>query len=73
MHPDSGSKALQMAQLVEEFDKVARYEDDGMKIVGHDGTVHFEEPEEQAGQRPEVDRTLLRKVFLDSLKPDTIM
>ncbi|KAJ7751936.1 hypothetical protein DFH07DRAFT_941571 [Mycena maculata] len=32
MHSDSGFKALQMAQLVDEFKKIARYEDQNMKI-----------------------------------------
>lgn len=72
MHADSGLKAVRMAQLFDEFEKVARYDDDGIKIVGMDGTVHYEDPEDQGGARPEVDRVLLREIFLDSLKPDTV-
>ncbi|KAJ7687819.1 hypothetical protein B0H17DRAFT_678069 [Mycena rosella] len=76
MHAGSGLKALQMAQLIDEFKKVARYEDQNMKIVSMDGTVHFADlelpPEEQINERPEVDRTQLRQILLDSLKPDTV-
>ncbi|KAJ7217536.1 hypothetical protein C8J57DRAFT_1482910 [Mycena rebaudengoi] len=79
MHAESGTKALEMAQLLNEFKKVARYEDQNMKIVGIDGTVHFADEElaeglaeGQVGDRPEVDRTLLRQIFLDSLKPGTV-
>ncbi|KAF7376315.1 FAD-dependent monooxygenase [Mycena sanguinolenta] len=71
MHPDSGFKVLQMTELIDEFNKLAWYEDQNMKIIGTDGTVHFDDPEllEQAGNRPEVDRFRLRQIFLDSLKP----
>ncbi|KAJ7902035.1 hypothetical protein B0H14DRAFT_3724328 [Mycena olivaceomarginata] len=75
MHSDSGFKVLEMAQLVDEFKKVARYDDQNIKIVGIDGTVHFgelERLEETAGERPEVDRVQLRQLFLDSLKPGTV-
>lgn len=75
MHSDSGFKVLEMAQLVDEFKKVARYDDQNIKIVGIDGTVHFgdlERLEETAGERPEVDRVQLRQIFLDSLKPGTV-
>lgn len=75
MHSDSGFKVLEMAQLVDEFKKVARYDDQDIKIVGIDGTVHFgdlERLEETAGERPEVDRVQLRQLFLDSLKPGTV-
>ncbi|KAF7361718.1 FAD-dependent monooxygenase [Mycena venus] len=75
MHAESGTKALEMAQLLDEFKKVARYEDQNIRIVGIDGTIHFadeELAEGQVGDRPEVDRTLLRQMFLDSLKPGTV-
>ncbi|KAJ7660566.1 tetracycline resistance protein [Mycena rosella] len=77
MHSDSGFKALQMAELVDEFKKLARYEDQQMKIVGMDGTVHFaniEQPPEEGSEidRPEIDRTQLRGILLDSLKPGTV-
>ncbi|KAJ7210020.1 hypothetical protein GGX14DRAFT_626284 [Mycena pura] len=79
MHAESGTKALEMAQLLDKFKKVARYEDQNMKIVGMDGTIHFVDEElaegltkGQVGDRPEVDRTLLRQMFLDSLKPGTV-
>ncbi|KAJ7649293.1 monooxygenase, partial [Mycena rosella] len=76
MHSDSGFKALQMAELVDEFKKFARYEDQQMKIVGMDGTVHFTDseqpPEGSESDRPEIDRTQVRGILLDSLKPGTV-
>ena len=79
MHAESGTKALEMAQLLDKFKKVARYDDQNMKIVGMDGTIYFMDEElaegltkGQVGDRPEVDRTLLRQMFLDSLKPGTV-
>ncbi|KAF7361721.1 FAD-dependent monooxygenase [Mycena venus] len=75
MHPESGTKALEMAQLMHRFKEVARYEDQNMKIVGMDGTVHFADDDPvdgQVGDAPEVDRFLLRQILLDSLKPGTV-
>ncbi|KAF7361720.1 FAD-dependent monooxygenase [Mycena venus] len=75
MHPESGTKALEMAQLMHRFKEVARYEDQSMKIVGMDGTVHFADDDPvdgQVGDAPEVDRFLLRQILLDSLKPGTV-
>ncbi|KAJ7202960.1 tetracycline resistance protein [Mycena rebaudengoi] len=75
MHPESGTKALEMAQLMYKFKEVARYEDQSMKIVGMDGTVHFADDDPvdgQVGDAPEVDRFLLRQILLDSLKPGTV-
>jgi 2-polyprenyl-6-methoxyphenol hydroxylase-like FAD-dependent oxidoreductase len=87
MHPESGQYALQTAQLMEQFRKVARPEGDEMKIVDKHGTVMYEDgpppaaegttlDEEQdpthGGGRPEVDRGQLRQLLLDSLQPDTV-
>ncbi|KAJ7196425.1 hypothetical protein GGX14DRAFT_376242, partial [Mycena pura] len=80
-----GTKALEMAQLLDKFKKVARYEDQNMKIVGIDGTIYLTiyfaddelaegltEGQPEVGDRPEVDRTLLRQMFLDLLKLGTV-
>ncbi|KAJ7646807.1 hypothetical protein FB45DRAFT_182160 [Roridomyces roridus] len=76
MHSNSGTKALEMARLMDEFKKVARYDDQGMKIVGKDGVVYYEDPEvppeQQVSDRPEIDRTQLRKLFLDPLDSGVI-
>ncbi|KAK7025178.1 FAD-dependent monooxygenase [Favolaschia claudopus] len=78
MHPGTGSAVLEMAQLVDEFKKVARYEDQGIKIVGKDGTTHFDSADMSQGDdagpgdRPEVDRIQLRQIFLDALPPNTV-
>ncbi|KAH8824776.1 monooxygenase [Flagelloscypha sp. PMI_526] len=76
MHSDMGLKALQISQLVDQFNKISRPEDEGMKIVGKDGTVYYQDPdrlpEEKTEARPEADRTHLRQILLDSLRPNTI-
>ncbi|KAK7037929.1 FAD-dependent monooxygenase [Favolaschia claudopus] len=78
MHPDTGFAVLEMAQLADEFKKVARYEDQGIKLIGMDGTLHFDSEAgdhwdtEDDGNRPEVDRIQLRQIFLDALTPDTV-
>jgi 2-polyprenyl-6-methoxyphenol hydroxylase-like FAD-dependent oxidoreductase len=88
MHLRSGLYALQTAQLMEQFRKVARPEDDEMKIVDKHGMVVFgdgpppaaestttlEEKQDpmRHGGRPEVDRGQLRQLLLDSLQPDTV-
>ncbi|KAH9973871.1 hypothetical protein BGW80DRAFT_227672 [Lactifluus volemus] len=87
MHPESGQYALQTAQLMEQFRKVARPEDDEMKIVDKHGTMVYEDGPPPAaesitlegevdptrlGGRPEVDRGQLRQLLLDSLQPDTV-
>ncbi|KAH8824470.1 hypothetical protein DL96DRAFT_1739934 [Flagelloscypha sp. PMI_526] len=76
MHSKLGLKALQMSQLMDQFKKIARPEDQDMKIMGKDGTVYFESPnllpEERGEDRPEADRTQLRQILLESLKPGTV-
>ncbi|KAJ7512130.1 hypothetical protein B0H11DRAFT_1843899 [Mycena galericulata] len=81
LHEHTGLKVLEMAQLFEEFKKLARYEDQHVKIVGMDGTVHFGDDadselppknQEAGGNRPEIDRTQLRQILLDSLKSGTV-
>ncbi|KAI0252476.1 hypothetical protein BJV78DRAFT_1390758 [Lactifluus subvellereus] len=81
MHPESGQYALETAQLTAQFRKVARPEDEGMKIVDKHGAVVFGDappapPEGPSSprrrDRPEVDRGQLRQLLLDSLHPDTV-
>src|ERR1700761_3801844 len=79
LHPRGGQLALKHAGLTEEFKKHSRPEGEAMKLVKFDGTVVHDEnkeastrPEEYA-DRPEIDRTVLRQILLESLKPGSVM
>ncbi|KAF8260821.1 hypothetical protein EI94DRAFT_1667621 [Lactarius quietus] len=85
IHPETGQYALETAQLTAQFRKLARPEDDLMRIADKCGLVAIEvEPpptpkdpssDEQAAprkDRPEIDRGQLRQLLLDSLHPGTV-
>ncbi len=69
LHPDGGQLALAKAGLLEDFLAVARHEDQGQRVLDHaTGAVLREEiPEEGTGDRPEIDRVLLRQLLLRPL------
>lgn len=85
LHEKSGIAALEIAGLKEQFDKHSRPESDEIRTTGKDGVVKFvlsgllDQPglsvdQDKRGRdaRPEIDRSLLRQLLLDSLEPDTI-
>ena len=73
LHPESGQLAVHLAGLDEQFRAIARYEDQGMRLLNKEGLVLFEnEQVEETGDRPEVDRTTLRAMLLDSLAPGVV-
>lgn len=73
LHPASGQLALHLAGLDEQFRAIARYEDQGIRILSKAGQVLFEhEGGEEPGDRPEVDRAELRTMLLDSLAPGVV-
>lgn len=63
----SGQFALEQAGLIGEFRHLARYEDQGMRILDKHGHAHFDHPGDSADGRPEIDRTHLRDLLLASL------
>ncbi|KAF2169306.1 hypothetical protein M409DRAFT_20532 [Zasmidium cellare ATCC 36951] len=78
LHPKYGQKALSEAGLLNEFRKIARPEGECIKLIDKDGNVLADEnvdgnrrPADDT-DKPEVDRTALRDLLLDSLKPDTV-
>jgi 2-polyprenyl-6-methoxyphenol hydroxylase-like FAD-dependent oxidoreductase len=80
MHEDSGSAALRKANLSEEFKKNIRQGADKMIIVNERAEIIFSDhdtkPVEDFGNehfRPEIDRGALRKIFLKSLRPATVL
>lgn len=72
LHRDSGQRALAAAGLMDAFRSVARYEDQGDRMLAADGRVLFEDDGQGAGDRPEVDRTELRKLLLDALPASSV-
>jgi 2-polyprenyl-6-methoxyphenol hydroxylase-like FAD-dependent oxidoreductase len=79
LHPKAGQLALKEAGLLDEFRKYARPEGDCDKIIKYDGTVLWDENEmgtanrpAEYADRPEIDRTRLRSIMLDSLEPGTV-
>jgi 2-polyprenyl-6-methoxyphenol hydroxylase-like FAD-dependent oxidoreductase len=72
LHDDSGLLAVRRAGLDSEFQRIARYEDQGSRLLDKTGRVLFEEPDACEGNRPEVDRTALRDMLLASLPPECV-
>jgi len=71
LHPKSGQAALDAAGLLPEFQKYARYEGEDMVLCDKHGKRHFEITNTPRG-RPEIDRTALRRILLDSLAGEII-
>ena len=68
LHADTGQVALERAELLEEFARIARYEDQGTRLYDRNGALLFDDVDAaQQGDRPEVDRTALRELLLGSL------
>lgn len=75
LHGESGLRALGEAGLMERFAELARYEDQGDAIYDQHGVLryaHTEASGASGGDRPEIDRTQLRALLLESLPPDTV-
>lgn len=69
LHPEDGQLALKKAGLFAQFMAVARHEDQGLRIIdGASGAVMREfAPAEGEGDRPEIDRDVLRQLLLEPL------
>jgi 2-polyprenyl-6-methoxyphenol hydroxylase-like FAD-dependent oxidoreductase len=68
----SGQFALEQAGLLEEFRQLARYEDQGMRVLDKYAGAHFDRPGDAADGRPEIDRTQLRDLLLASLPKEFV-
>ncbi|WP_394665123.1 FAD-dependent oxidoreductase [uncultured Chryseobacterium sp.] len=76
LHEESGLEALQRAGLMDEFKANYRPSAGKLKILDKDLNVFLDEhasEESYAEDRPEIDRAPLRKILLDSLKPETVV
>ena len=78
LHPESGQIALREAGLFEKFEKHLLSGAEAMKLIKSDGTVRWDENKMKgveagpARNRPEIDRTTLRNILLDSIDPSSI-
>jgi 2-polyprenyl-6-methoxyphenol hydroxylase-like FAD-dependent oxidoreductase len=71
LHGDTGQHAMRIAGLENEFSAAARPEDQGDRLYDQNGTLLFDR--DGAGDdRPEIDRTALRRILLDSLSPGIV-
>ncbi len=75
MHEESGMEALRKAHLVEEFKENIRAGADKKIIVNERAELFFSDHETKIGDnfRPEIERGSLRKIFLESLQPETLV
>lgn len=71
IHHDSGQIALKEAELLEKFQKIARY-GVSTKIVDSQGKVHTEFTAEGDNDKPEIDRKDLRDLLLGSVPAQKI-
>ena len=75
LHPESGQQALAEAGLTAEFRSEARPEGEEHRILDPTGRTlvhHKPQPGSFAG-RPEIDRSVLRDLLLDSLPDDAVV
>ncbi|WP_457337268.1 FAD-dependent oxidoreductase [Rhizobacter sp. P5_C2] len=72
LHEGSGLLAVERAGLDAEFRAIARYDDQGTRLIDKAGRVLFDDPNPGAGNRPEVDRTALRAMLLGALPAGTV-
>jgi 2-polyprenyl-6-methoxyphenol hydroxylase-like FAD-dependent oxidoreductase len=71
LHGDTGQRAMRIAGLEKEFSTAARPEDQGDRLYDQKGTLLFDR--DGAGDdRPEIDRTALRQILLNSLPPGMV-
>jgi 2-polyprenyl-6-methoxyphenol hydroxylase-like FAD-dependent oxidoreductase len=72
IHEDNGQPALAAAGLTAEFRSLILEGRQAARVLSPDGTVLLDEPDDDSGGRPEVQRGELRQVLLDSLPAGTV-
>jgi len=81
LHEQSGLKALKAAYLLDEFKKSYRPGAEKGRVLDKEGNILFDEHEQALAEidfdspnaRPEIDRTELRNLLLNSLAPETVV
>jgi 2-polyprenyl-6-methoxyphenol hydroxylase-like FAD-dependent oxidoreductase len=72
LHEHNGQLALEAAGLTGEFRAIIHQGGEATRVLGQDGTVLLDEPDDGTGGRPEVLRGDLRRILLDSLPGEMI-
>jgi 2-polyprenyl-6-methoxyphenol hydroxylase-like FAD-dependent oxidoreductase len=72
LHEYNGQPALEAAGLTDEFRAIIHEGGEATRVLGRDGTVLLDEPDDGTGGRPEVLRGDLRRILLGALPDDTI-
>lgn len=74
LHPDGGQLALAKAGLLDAFLAVARHEDQGNRVLDHASGEVLREvaPPPGTGDRPEIDRAVLRDLLLVPVGADAV-
>jgi len=67
LHEDAGLTALREAGLFEAFRRHARYDDQGTRLLDRHGALRYDDPGSLDDGRPEIDRSALRGLLLESL------
>lgn len=76
LHEESGLEALRRAGLLEEFRANYRPAAGKLRILDKHANIHLDDhalEKTYAEDRPEIDRAPLRRILLESLKPETVM
>ncbi|HEY8955834.1 NAD(P)/FAD-dependent oxidoreductase [Chitinophaga sp.] len=81
LHKQSGLKALKAAYLLDEFKRMYRPGAEKARVMDKEGNILFDEHEQALAEidfdnpraRPEIDRTDLRNLLLNSLAPETVV
>ena len=73
LHADTGQRAMRLAGLEAEFLAAARFEDQGDRLYDQHGALLYDrDGAVECDDRPEIDRTVLRQILLDSLETGTV-
>lgn len=73
LHVESGQLALREAGLHEGFRRLVQPQAEAMRVMDKAGTVFIDEQPGERSGRPEIDRTDLRNLLLDSLHPGRVV
>lgn len=71
LHGETGQYAMERAGLREAFIAAARPEDQGDRLYNAEGALLFDR-NDPTDDRPEIDRSVLRRILLNSLTPGTV-